>query len=108
MTDFYAWTDKAIMEKIGEKLKKERLNQNISQAEMADISGLSAFTISGIENHGKCSLTSLVQLLRALQRLEWLEPLLKEEDFSPIEYAKFVHSKKQRQRSSKPTQLFER
>lgn len=99
--DLYGMTDKSIIEEIGKRIKKERISQNVSQAEVAKAAGTSVFTISSIENGKKCTLTSLLQILRALQCLDLISNLLDDDDFSPIKYAEMQRNEKQRQRSSK-------
>ena len=78
MTDIYALTDSAILAQIGQKLKGARIEQNISQKALAESCGLSAFSISQMENGHNTSLLSLVTVLRALNRLEIFAELFRE------------------------------
>lgn len=101
--DIYALTDKAILVQVGLKLKEIRIEKNISQGELAKASGLSAFSISQMENGHNTSILSLVMVLRALNKLEILDEILKDKPISPIalsEYAK-KHPKKKRAYKSK-------
>ena len=101
--DIYALTDKAILVQVGLKLKEIRIEKNISQGELAKASGLSAFSISQMENGHNTSILSLVMVLRALNKLEILDEILKDKPISPIalsEYAK-KHPKKNHASKSK-------
>ena len=77
INDIYALTDGAILAEIGTKLKEERVERNLSQKDLAAACGLSAFSISQMENGHNTSLLSLVMVLRALNRLEIFEELLR-------------------------------
>ena len=93
--DLYAQTNNAIMRQIGSKLKELRIERNMKQAELAEASGVSVFTISSVENGKVSSLLTIVQLLRTLEHLDYLNSFFQEEVISPIAYAKLMkHNKK--------------
>lgn len=94
--DFYALTNDAIMRQIGTKLKELRIEKNMKQSELADASGVSIFTISSVENGNATSLLTLVQLLRALGHLDYLDSFFREETISPIAYAKLLKNNKKK------------
>ena len=100
--DLYIQTNAAIMRQIGSKLKELRIEKNMKQKELADAAGVSVFTISSIENGKTTSLLTVIQLLRALEHLEYLDSFFQEEAMSPIAYAKLMkkNKKKERVRSS--------
>ncbi|NND62357.1 MAG: helix-turn-helix domain-containing protein [Flavobacteriaceae bacterium] len=96
------WTsmsDLAIMEAIGNYLKQQRLDQNKTQAELAEAAGINRTTLSGIENGEPISLSTLIQLLRALDQLHILNAFKVEPRISPLQLAKL--EKEKRQRASK-------
>lgn len=95
--DFYAYTDNALLALIGQKLKEARMEKNISQKELATASGLSAFSISQMENGHNTSLLSLVMVLRALNRFDWLEEILREKPLSPIAISQYMKKHPKRQ-----------
>ena len=64
--DMYALTDKMILSKIGESVRHLRLEQNISQKELAAIAGTSTSSVAAMERGESVSLKTLVPLLRAL------------------------------------------
>ncbi|MCA8833340.1 helix-turn-helix domain-containing protein [Hymenobacter pini] len=97
--DWYALTDLAAVKEIGRNLQLIRLNQDISQQELATQTGLSRLTISQVENGRPASTLTLVQLLRALGRLDVLEVLEESATISPLQAAKLA--RQQRQRASR-------
>lgn len=94
--DLYVLTNDAIMRQIGSKLKELRIEKNMKQAELADASGVSVFTISSVENGKTTSLLTIVQLLRALEHLDYLNSFFQEETISPIAYAKLLKNNKKK------------
>ncbi|MFI1743142.1 helix-turn-helix domain-containing protein [Thalassobellus sediminis] len=97
------WTsmsDKSIIETIGSYIKQQRLNQNKTQAQTAEHAGVNRWTISQIENGEAISLTSLVQILRALDLLHVFNSFKIETQISPLELAKLEKQKRQRARNS--------
>ena len=94
--DLYALTNDAIMRQIGSKLKELRIEKNMKQTELADASGVSVFTISSVENGKTTSLLTIVQLLRALEHLDYIDAFFQEEMISPIAYAKLLKNNKKK------------
>lgn len=99
MVDIYALTDSAILVQIGQKLKEARIEQNISQKALADSCGLSAFSISQMENGHNTSLLSLVMVLRALNRLDVFEGLFREKPISPVALSEYMKKNPRRKRA---------
>lgn len=101
--DVYAQTNDAIMRQVGSKLKELRIEKDMKQAELADASGVSVFTISSVENGRATSLLTIIQLLRALEHLDFLDSFFQEEAMSPIAFAKLMkknNKKKERVKTS--------
>lgn len=101
--DIYAQTNDAIMRQIGSKLKELRIEKNMKQTELADAAGVSVFTISAVENGKMTSLITIVQLLRALEHLDYLTSFFQEETISPIAYAKLMKNNKKKERVKSST-----
>lgn len=99
MNEIYALTDGAILVQIGAKLKEERVERNLSQKDLATACGLSAFSISQMENGHNTSLLSLIMVLRALNRLEILEELLRERPVSPVAMSEYMKKHPERKRA---------
>ena len=100
--------DEEILKQIGVKLKELRVERNMKQKELSERSGLSMFSISQIETGHNTSILSLVQILKALDCMDMLEPFLKEKEVDPELLAKFIQSQQQpvRQRVTTPKSYF--
>jgi len=99
-TNWIAMSNTAIVSKIGEFIKKERLNSNKTQAQLAEEAGINRWTISQIENGEAITMISLIQIMRALHILHLLEIFSFKQEISPIELAKLDQNKRQRARNN--------
>lgn len=81
-------SDQAVLDELGARLARTRLEQNVSQEQLASEAGISKSTVERVETGREVKLTSLVRILRALGRLELLEQLLPDPLPSPIERAR--------------------
>ena len=88
----------AIMKELGERVKRSRLDMQLSQKELAERAGISARRLSTIENSGDVRLEILIRVIRAMGLIENLNVLLPELDFNPEDYRTLGKS---RQRVSK-------
>lgn len=79
-------SDTELLLKIGNKLKELRLEQNIKQKELAEKAGLSMFSISQMETGHNTSVQSIIQVLRALGKMEMLDAFIKnnKEEDNPL------------------------
>ena len=98
-SNWYSMSDLSIVTELGAYLKQIRLQQNLTQEQVAEKAGLSRSAISEMEN-GKSatSLLTIVQILRALQQLHLLDNWKVASQISPLLMAKL--SGKERLRSS--------
>lgn len=89
-----------ILSDLGKRLKQQRLNQNLSSAELANKSGVSIRTITGFERGEKnISLVNLIELLRALGLINNLSMLIPElPSVSPLELMEIEKKKRKRAR----------
>jgi transcriptional regulator with XRE-family HTH domain len=85
--NLYPLTDKAIVDDMGNNLRTLRLNANLSQQQLADTAGLDRITISKMENGRPITMLTLVQVLRALEKLDLLLPFYFEPEISPLQVA---------------------
>jgi transcriptional regulator with XRE-family HTH domain len=92
-------SDVAIVKQIGSYIKHVRLQQNKTQAQLAETAGLNRWTISQIENGESITLMSLIQILRALDSLYVLKAFEFSDQISPLEYAKLKKQQKKRARN---------
>ncbi|RRW43182.1 MULTISPECIES: helix-turn-helix transcriptional regulator [Pseudomonas] len=77
-------SDEAICSRVGERIKKLRLEANISQAKVTEETGIARQTLINLESHGKGTLATMVAVLRAIGALERLSSLLEDVRPSPI------------------------
>lgn len=80
--------DGAILATLGERIKLERLNQNLTQAELAKRTGTNRIVLTRLENGKGCTLGSFIKILRALGKLDHLDLFLPQPGISPIQLAK--------------------
>ncbi|MEI7485383.1 MAG: helix-turn-helix transcriptional regulator, partial [Ignavibacteriota bacterium] len=83
-----AMSDVAIIKEIGKRLKQIRLNQNLSQEKLSLLSGIDRITISRMESGRPVTSLTLIQVLRALNKLEILNAFRQEPEISPIKLLK--------------------
>ncbi|HNW58001.1 MAG TPA: helix-turn-helix domain-containing protein [Bacteroidales bacterium] len=98
-TDWVQMSDVAILRQIGNYIKHIRVQQRKTQAQLSGMAGLNRWTISQIENGESITLTSLIQVLRALDSLYVLNAFEVIDEISPLEYAKLKKYKKERVRN---------
>ena len=103
--DVVQMSDVAIVKHLGNFLKQVRIQQNKTQAQLAEDAGLNRWTISQIENGESITLMSLIQILRALDSLYVLDTFEISNEISPLEYAKLKKNQRERVRNKyiKPT-----
>lgn len=100
--DIYVLTDEAIMRQIGSKLKELRIIKGMKQTELSKASGVSVFTISAVENGKTTSMLTIIQILRALENLDYLNQFFQQQEISPIAYAKLMEKNKRKERVKTP------
>ena len=67
--DLYSLADNMILSKIGEFIRRQRLERNVSQKELAVMAGVSVSSVAALERGENISLKTLIPLLRALGAL---------------------------------------
>jgi transcriptional regulator with XRE-family HTH domain len=82
----------------GLQLRALRLRRNIDQRQLADQAGVALNAVKNLENGRGATLSSLVKVLRSLERSDWLATLAPMVDISPMQMLK---AKQPRQRASK-------
>jgi transcriptional regulator with XRE-family HTH domain len=89
--DWYSMSDPAIVKELCGILKQVRLQQNITQEQLAVKAGLSRSAISKMET-GKSTveLLTLIQVLRALQKLQLLDTWKVTATISPLLVARLT------------------
>ena len=88
-------TNSSIAAEVGHRIEQVRLEQNLTQQQVADEIGLSRVSYRNLVG-GKGKFENIIAVLRVLGRLDLLEPLVAETTFSPIEQLKLKGKQRQR------------
>lgn len=78
-------SDEAVLAELGRRLARGRLERNLTQEQLAREAGISKATVERLEAGQPVNSTSLIRVLRSLDRLEGLDVLVPEPLPSPIE-----------------------
>ena len=95
--------DTAVVAQLGKELRRMRLERNQSQAEVAERAGLDRTTVVKLEAGRAATLQTVVQVLRAMDRLELLDAFHHEPQPTPymLVEAQEKYLKKQRKRAGR-------
>lgn len=93
-------TDAAILEQLGTRLKRTRLQRNLTQRRLAEEAGVSLATIRNLEDGKPSQLVTLIRAMRVLGLLGGLERAVPEPPPSPIEELRLRG--RERRRASSP------
>jgi transcriptional regulator with XRE-family HTH domain len=89
-------SNKAIVQEIGRRVKRKRLERNLTQQEIADLTGMSRSTVSDLERGNPFEILTLIQILRALNALDEIDSFLPDPGISPLQLAKMRGKERQR------------
>ena len=99
--------DDVVVARLGKEIRRMRLERDLSQAEVANRAGLDRTTVVKLEAGRAATLLTVVQVLRAMDKLEVLDAFHEEPQPTPYQLveAQAKYLKKQRKRASrkKPT-----
>ena len=95
------FNDGLVLDELGRRLARTRLERNLSQQQLAREAGVSKATIERVEAGEPIKSTSLVRVLRALGLLAALDRLIPEPLPSPVERLRLQGRLRQRARSSR-------
>ena len=93
-------SDAIVLEELGQRIARYRLNRNMTQGALATESGVSTPTVQRLENGQSTQASNLIRILRTLKLLENLDALVPEPAVSPMQQARMQG--KTRQRASSP------
>jgi transcriptional regulator with XRE-family HTH domain len=93
---FLGMSDQAILAEIGTRLRRRRLDRNLTQQEVADQAGLTRVTVGELERGAPAGMLTLIRILRVLGMVEELESFLPEPGPSPLQLAKLQGRRRQR------------
>src|SRR5271168_3662559 len=90
-------TDEAVLNELGERLARIRLDRNLTQAQLAAQAGVSKRTVERMEaGTVGTQLSGFIRVCRALDVIERLDLLVPESVPSPVEQLKMAGRKRQR------------
>ena len=97
-------SDSTILKEMGNRIAQYRLNQDKTQAALAQEAGVSNRTITRVENGNSVQASSLIRILRALKLVENLDGLIPEPVASPVQQLKMQGRQRKRasSKSEKP------
>ncbi len=78
-------TDSEILAELGGRLRRYRLQQNVTQEDLSRLAGIGIRTVRNVENGEDTQFSTIIRLLRALGRLDTLDAFLPEAPVSPME-----------------------
>ena len=90
----------AVLSELGARIKRNRIDMQLSQQDFAAKSGISTRTLSAAENGEDIRLSSLIRILRTLNCLENIDLLLPELAFDPESYRTLGRERKRVSRTS--------
>jgi transcriptional regulator with XRE-family HTH domain len=70
---------------LGDQIRRVRIGRNLDQAGLAELADVSIGAVSNLERGRGSSLRTLISVLRALGRTEWLESLAPAVGVSPMQ-----------------------
>tara|TARA_R110002111_G_scaffold237579_1_gene298894 strand:+ start:269 stop:637 length:369 start_codon:yes stop_codon:yes gene_type:complete len=98
MDKYEQMTDDSILEQLGERLSRYRLDRNVTQAELAREAGIHKNTVFRLEAGESTQTKNLIRVLRALGLLEQLDALVPEPVPSPLK--QLEEQERQRKRAA--------
>ncbi|MEO8150049.1 MAG: helix-turn-helix transcriptional regulator [Bacteroidia bacterium] len=98
-------SDPAIVKEVCTYLKQMRLSKNWSQSQLAEHAGLDRVTISRMENGRAATLLTIVQILRALDKLYVLNTFNEEPEVSPLQMLREQESQRLKASPKKKTAI---
>ncbi len=87
---------------LGQQARALRLRHNLDQQAVAERAGVGLTALKNLESGKGAALKTLIKVLRALGRADWLETLSPAVSISPMQMLK---TKAVRQRASRPRNL---
>ena len=102
MLKFKIMTDDAVLEELGRRLERRRIDLKLTQAKLAGQAGVSKRTVERMEAGAATQTRNLIRILRILDLLQGLEHLIPETGQSPMDMLKFKGKERKRVSHSSP------
>ena len=101
MFKFKTMTDGAVLEELGRRLERRRLDLQLTQAKLAEQAGVSKRTVERMEAGAAAQTLSLIRILRVLELLQGLDRLIPETGPRPMDLLKLKGKERKRASSSR-------
>ena len=95
-------SDRTVLEELGRRIARYRLNRNMTQEALATEAGVSTPTLHRMEHGHSAQTTSFVRVLRALDLLPNLDALVPEPTVSPVQQVRLQGRTRRRASSPRP------
>ena len=99
--DFIGMSDKAVIAELGKRIRRQRLNQNVTQKELAEKAGVAYAVVQKLEQGEDCRIGGLIRILRALGGLDQLDLFLPDPGVSPLQLVRQQSHERQRAAKSR-------
>jgi len=86
---------------IGDAIRSLRLGAGLNQAQLAERAGVSIGSVKGIEQGKGSTLRTIIRLVRALDREDWLDSLAPRVTVSPLDMLRSRQEPRQRVRHTR-------
>ena len=83
---------------LGEQMRALRLRTNLDQISLAERAGVGLTAVKNLESGKGATIKTLIKILRALDRVDWLTSLAPQVSISPLQ---MLNAKPTRQRASR-------
>lgn len=94
--DLYNLSDADVFLELARRIKKRRLNLNITQEELSNRAGVHVQTIKNFESGKTTTLLTFIQILRGFGDLNAFDSFLPDPGVSPIELLKLKGKERER------------
>ncbi len=94
-------TDQEILIELAKRIRGKRIQKRFKQSDLAQRAGISIYTLQKMEHGKSFNVSTLIQVLRALNELAQLDNFLPIVDISPIDMLTSKDKTIQRVRNSK-------
>ena len=86
----------AVLREIGSRIERLRLQRNQTQADLAEAAGIGTATLQRLETGANANLSTVIQVLRALNHLGDLDGIVPDVEVSPFEISASRQTPRQR------------
>ena len=94
-------TDEAILAEIGNRIARYRIDQQVTQADLAEQAGVSKRTVERVEAGASAQFSTIIRILRVLDILPGLDRMIPEPPPRPMDLLKTKGKMRQRASSGK-------